>query len=665
MNLSHLNPEQHMAVTTTEGPLLVLAGAGSGKTKVIVHRIAYIAEQGRAHPSQILALTFTNKAAAEMKTRLGDMLGEEARSVWMGTFHSIGLKLMRPWLDLIGFSAPVSIYNEEAGEKMVKRCLADAYPNKDTASAKDVLGEISRAKDRGVTPAVLAQLEPFRFSSAAKYAVSVYDHYQSALQRANAVDFGDILLFTKRLLRDYPGVRAQIAGRFRYVLVDEFQDTNTVQMEILSLLTATHRNLCVVGDDQQGIYRFRGAEPRNILDFGRHFPDARTIKLERNYRSTSNILAAANGVIRRNRTGIPKTLRTTAPAGDPIRLSYVADSETEAQHVADTIRRHVEAGGRPDDAAVLYRQNAQSRSLEIALRRADLPYVLIGGTAFFERKEVKDILAYLRLVVNPSSEDDLVRVLGAPPRGVGDTTIDRLRALGQQHAKPGVRVLELDDEALIGADVARRQITALRALADLLGKLRELASRASAAQVARVLIEKIGYVEYLRRSEPQTAQDREANVSELVTALGEVDASAAPDPERSPLDLALESIALSSASDDGGEAGKVSLMTIHGSKGLEFPLVFLVGCEEGTFPHSRAIEGDAEDMEEERRLCYVALTRARTQLHLYCAMERRIYGTTQVRAPSRFLGEIPASLVEVRGRPMVKARPSVALGGAR
>ncbi len=662
-----LNPEQYEAATTIDGPLLVLAGAGSGKTRVLVHRIAYILAEKRAAPWQIFAVTFTNKAAQEMRGRLRVLIGPEIQEAWIGTFHSLCGRILRLEGNRLGFDPGFTIYDADDSRRLLKTIMEEQGidPTSHGTPVPSVAHEIDKAKNAGLTPSAFAD-QPRKFETPGyRAARRIYPKYQKALAKANAMDFGDLLLWALELMKHHPEAKRRFGRRFRYVLVDEFQDTNRVQYQLLQQLVDDHNNLAVVGDDDQSIYRWRGADVSNILGFQRQFPDAKIVKLDENYRSSGNILAAANAVIRQNTNRHDKTLRTEAAPGDPVAVTLVETGEDEAAVVARAIleEQRDDADLAADAFAILYRQNAQSRAFEEAFRRYRIPFRIVGGTGFYERKEVKDVLAYLRVTANPRSRQDFERIANVPSRKIGPTTLARLRAAGDRTEREGAELLGLDDAVLKEAGLGPAALKKLRALEELLRSFREVAERASAAEVAIEVIEKTGYIAHLQQSDPASAEDRIANVKELVSSIAEhesqVDDSAGPlqsdDPEamgglgltgaRTPLQAFLDQAALTSA-DDSEHSGAVTLMTLHAAKGLEFPVVFVVGMEEMTFPSRRAIDDiDPAAMEEERRLCYVGMTRAMRRLYLSAARYRRIYGQEEVRRPSRFLGELPDAVV--------------------
>lgn len=659
-----LNPDQFTAATTTEGPLLVLAGAGSGKTRVLVHRIAYILQNRLCRPWEIMAVTFTNKAAGEMRDRLEELIGPSIQDAWIGTFHSMCGRILRRNAEVLGYTRNFSIYDSDDSRRVIKRVMRalnlDTHGSGVALSA--IAGEIDRAKNRGETAKQYVNNGQFRASPAARIAERVYPKYQTELQKSNAMDFGDMLLIALQLLKHHPDIRRKYGHQFHYVMVDEFQDTNSVQYDLLKLLVQDHDNLMVVGDDDQSIYRWRGADVKNILNFPKKFRDCTVVKLEQNYRSSSNILCTANAVIAKNRDRHPKTLRTDADDGVEIGVALLSHSDDEALVIAQGIATRIREGQSPDDFAILYRQNAQSRLFELAFRRARVPFVLIGSTAFFERKEVKDILAYLRLITNPDSSEDFERIINVPSRKIGAKTVEKLRQAASKAGVSGGRVLDLPEDALKAEGIKGNTLRILLAVGSMFRELRLLCEDSPATQVVETLIERIGYLDHLQNHDPATAEDRSANIAELVTSiadfeslfLGEEDSDDPNFVERTPMAAFLEEAALASASDKRSEQGSVSMLTLHAAKGLEFPVVFMVGMEENTFPSRRAVEGEPDDIEEERRLCYVGITRAQHELNFTAVRYRRIYGTEELRRPSRFLGDVPQEFV--RNMPMATGR---------
>lgn len=632
-----MNPAQREAVVHPGGPLLVLAGAGSGKTRVITHRIAWLVHQG-VDPSGIVAVTFTNKAAREMRERVERLLGAGPGGPWIGTFHGLCLRILRRDGASVGLDPNFAIYDSDDQVALVRRILRAEGVDDASGSARSFLGRISRAKNAMETP---AQMEARAFAPDAKLVAQVYASYEAGLLRANAVDFDDILLKALALFSsDAPAEpRERYASRCAHLLVDEYQDTNRPQYLLVKALTSVHHDVCVVGDEDQSIYRFRGAEIRNILDFERDHPGSTVIKLEQNYRSTATILDAAGAVIANNTARKGKTLWTENVRGDRIELFHAPDDRAEAAWVAKRVQR--EGGKRAfEDCAVLYRTNAQSRSFEEIFRRERIPYQVVGAVQFYERKEVKDILAYLKLAVNAGDDVAFRRIVNVPTRGLGDTTVD---AIESEARASGVTLLEAARRLVDGGSLGTR---ASKMLSEFLATLAGFTSRAAAEPAAVVIegiVEAVAFEAYLTRAFPGEAQDRMENVRALVSAAVEYEREV----EDPTLLGFLDRSALVSDADAIGARPGVTLMTVHNAKGLEFPVVFLAGLEENVFPHARSREND--DVEEERRLCYVAITRARERLYLSRALQRLQQGVPQSNPPSRFLEEIPDALLEVSG----------------
>jgi DNA helicase-2/ATP-dependent DNA helicase PcrA len=656
--LEGLNPPQRRAVETTEGPLLVLAGAGSGKTRVLTQRIAYLIGVCGVAPEGILAVTFTNKAAGEMRERVEKLLGSDARAVWLATFHSVCVRLLRREIGHLGLSRGFVIYDEADSLSAVKEALSRHGIDPKAEDPRRLRWRIDQWKNAGLAPAAAAeQAGDFE----ARRAVEVYATYQRLLAEAQALDFGDLLLKTVELFDRFPEVRGHYARRFQYVLVDEYQDTNRVQYRLVNQLAGEHRNLCVVGDPDQSIYGWRGADVRNILDFERDYPDAEVVALERNYRSTQPILEGASGVVANNHARKPKGLFTDREGGDPIRI-YQADDDREEAHF---VVREILAGARDEgraygDFAVFYRTNAQSRVFEEELLEYDVPYVVVGGVRFYDRAEVKDALAYVRVLLNPADSAALQRIVNRPARGIGRTTLERALAIAaEQGLTPAAGLARYAE----GGD-AGRAAPRIREFLRLLDELRaEIASAAPAPAIARVL-ERSGYLAELERAGGPEAEARVENLRELIAAAEDFSRANAEvvDDERKELERFLDQVALVSDVDEYARRDEsVSLMTVHMAKGLEFPVVFLVGLEEGVFPHSGALRDDA-GVEEERRLCYVGMTRAMERLTLTCAAERMRYGSRSYGVPSRFLAEIPPQVVEriggARSRAPSRAAPA-------
>ena len=629
-----LNPAQRAAVEHRGGPLVVIAGAGSGKTRVLTRRIAHLLATGTS-PQAILAITFTNKAAEEMRRRVVELVGEQARSMWISTFHSACARILRRNTEAAGYRPGFSIYDEGDSRRLVEHVLDDLGVDTKRFPARAVLATISQAKSELVDAAAYAARAGTIYE---RRIAEIFEEYQRRLKLANALDFDDLLGATVALLREHAAVREAYAERFEHVLVDEYQDTNRAQNEIVTLIGASHRNVCVVGDSDQSIYRFRGAEIRNLLDFELAFPEATTIVLDQNYRSTQRILDAANAVIGHNLLRQDKALWSALGQGEPIRRLRAGDQRAEATFVADEIARLGAPGGMAfHDIAVFYRTNAQSRAIEEALLDRAIPYRVVGGTRFYDRREIRDLLAYLRLVANPRDEVSLRRVLNVPKRGIGATSVERLASFARRTGIDFAAALDAAEQA----GLSGKALKSVRAFADLVGSFPALASAPPAEIVAEVL-RRSGYLDALdaeaRAPGPSgiEAEGRIENLAELEGVASHFG------------DLAsfLETTALVSATDDlSEEGGRVTLMTLHAAKGLEFKTVFLTGLEEGVFPHDRAL-GEPDDLEEERRLCYVGITRARERLYLTHTYVRTLFGSTRDSLPSRFLREIPDELCE-------------------
>ncbi len=649
--LQGLNPEQREAVVHADGPLLVLAGAGSGKTRALTHRIAHLIASGKARPDEILAVTFTNKAAREMRERVGKLLGGSADRVWVSTFHSTCARILRREVSQLGYETNFAIYDDSDSLAAIKRVSKALGLAERSHPPRALRSEIDRLKNRGLWPADLARQPAFGRDRLAE----IYQRYQTELRRSNALDFGDLLLLAVRLFEDHPAVLAHYQARWRYLLVDEYQDTNPVQYKLLRLLGAAHGNVCVVGDEDQSIYAFREADIRNILDFERDFPGASVVRLERNYRSTQPILSAATAVVQNNLARKGKKLWTEREGGERVRLYEAADDRGEASYVVGEFLRLRESGVPSREIAIFYRTHAQSRPFEEELLKYNVPYVVVGGTRFYDRAEVKDALAYLRVLANPDDTESLLRIANRPARGIGETTLERVLALAAEQETSLFRALERAHAAGHPSPAAARK---LGALLELLGELSQERERLGVAALLARVLDRSGYVRALEQEDSIEAEGRLENLRELLSAAEEFErANAAAEPssdserERPLLDLFLEQVTLLSEADrlpDGDE--RLALMTVHVAKGLEFDCVFVVGVEEGVFPHFASLS-DPRALEEERRLCYVAMTRARERLYLCNATLRRLHGSTRTNPPSRFLSEIPAELVEGRVRP--------------
>jgi DNA helicase-2/ATP-dependent DNA helicase PcrA len=640
--VSNLNPMQRQAVLHGDGPLLILAGAGSGKTRTLTHRVAHLIGERAVPASHILAVTFTNKAAGEMRERLVRILGDGAVP-WVSTFHSTCVRILRIEAERLGFGKNFVIYDDRDQERLLKECLHDLHIPEQQLAPRLVASLIDGAKNKGWSPQAYARNE-----QAESTVHRVYALYQRKLRLANALDFGDLLLATVELFEQHADVLDRYRGRFRHVLVDEYQDTNAVQYRLTNLLASAHRNLCVVGDDDQSIYRWRGAEIANILDFERDYPDATVIRLEQNYRSTGNILDAAGAVVACNRLRKGKKLWTDNPRGERIGVAVLEDDLEEGRFVVSLLRGARAAGRSWRDMAVFYRTNAQSRVLEETLVRDGVPYEVIGGVKFFARAEVKDVLAYLRILVNPADSLSAKRIVNVPARGLGATTVERIAALEEECGGFLAACRAALERELLRPGAAER----LGAFLDLIDSFRQRLDRVPYAKLAAAVIEESGYGAMLREANDGESRERLQNLEELLKGMEEHAAT-----EQTLQDY-LEQIALVTdvdSWDDG--ADRVTLMTLHAAKGLEFPIAVIAGMEEGLFPLSR---GGESDIEEERRLCYVGMTRAMKRLVLTHARRRRTYGDFKYNERSRFLDEVPPELLEnlspVRRAPLSSGR---------
>jgi DNA helicase-2/ATP-dependent DNA helicase PcrA len=639
--LAGLNPVQREAVTHPGGPLLVVAGAGSGKTRVLTHRVAYLIRERNVSPFEVLAITFTNKAAAEMRERVSGLVGERlGAAMWVMTFHAACARILRREARLLGYAPSFTIYDDADAERLVAFCLKDLELDPRRFPPRTVRHLIGRAKDRLVDPeafAASAGRGAFDRAVAEAYAL-----YQQRLRQANAMDFDDLIMNAVRLFRERPDVLEAYRDRFRHVLIDEFQDTNAAQYALARLLAERDRNITVVGDLDQSIYRFRGADFTNVLRFEEDFPDARVVTLEQNYRSTQTILAAANAVIENNQMRKPKTLWTEMAGGELLTRYHAENEHEEAVWVAREVERlREEEGRRYGDVAIFYRTNAQSRVLEEVFVRMGLPYRVVGALRFYDRKEVKDALAYLRVLVNPADEVSLKRIVNTPRRGIGEQTV---AALARDAAARGLSLGEALERAEENPDLSPRARAAVADLAGILRGLRAMVERgAPPAEVLEATLERTGYAAELEAERTIEALGRIENLKELVGVAREFSEE---HPEGGVREF-LEQVALVSDADEVAlEDGAVTMMTLHIAKGLEFPVVFMVGMEEGVFPHLRSMT-DPEELEEERRLCYVGITRAKERLYLTHAWSRSLWGGSSYNPPSRFLREIPAELVRV------------------
>ena len=635
--LADLNPPQQEAVLHGDGPLLILAGAGSGKTRVITRRIAHLIGRRGVQPWQILAVTFTNKAAGEMRRRVELLLGARGLNVALGTFHATCVKILRKWHGELGFRSSFVIYDEADQLSLIKDCLKALDLSERVLNPRGVAARISRAKNELLTPGEYATVaNDFAEERTAK----IYSLYQDRLRASHAVDFDDLLMLAVLLFREKPQVLQYYQNLWRYVLVDEYQDTNHAQYQIVNFLSQRHGNLCVVGDDDQSIYRWRGADLNNILDFERDHPGCLVIKLEQNYRSTQNILDAAGGVVAHNVGRKGKTLWTENTAGECVVFYQARDEQAEADFVVRTVRTlSAEAGHSLDDFAVFYRTNAQSRVLEDALRREVTPYVIVGGLRFYERKEIKDLLSYLRLVANPDDTQSFKRIVNVPPRGIGQATADKLEGLAMAERLSLWEGCKLAGERKLLAPKAQKALAELMAVIE---RARAKLEVATVPELILELLESTGYLADLKNEGTIEAESRIENLQELVSAAREFMERS----EDQSLQAFLDSVALIADIDTlADEKGTVTLMTLHSAKGLEFPVVFITGMEEGIFPHARALTDD-DELEEERRLCYVGMTRPKERLFLSAALSRRLYNNNAYNLPSRFLDEVPPHLVE-------------------
>lgn len=639
-----LNDKQQEACFHTEGPLLLLAGAGSGKTRVLTHRVAYIIEKGLAKPWQIMAITFTNKAAKEMRERVDNLIGHGGQDVWVSTFHSSCVRFLRRDIDKIGYNKSFTIYDTDDGKRIIREAMK--HHNIDPKQFKEsaILSAISSAKNQLQGPDAFRQsaMGDFRKEKIA----NCFDFYQDRLKKNNALDFDDLLFYTVELFRLRPDVLEQYQAKFKYVMVDEYQDTNGVQFKLVSQLAGGYKNLCVVGDDDQSIYKFRGADITNILDFEKVYQDAKVIKLEQNYRSTKTILDAANHVIKNNRKRKEKRLWTDNVTGDEILFYHTDNEKQEAQIVVDSILSNISNGNRDyNDHAILYRTNAQSRVLEERLVYENVPYRIFGGTNFYQRREIKDVLAYLRVINN--SVDDLAvkRIINVPRRGIGNTSIERIENFANEYGTSFFEAVR-QVEAIPGMT---RGAARVKEFKDMILSLKaQLEVSDNLTKFMEMVLEKSGYLKNLKVEGTDEAKGRIENIGELVSKLVEFEVAKKEQGETPTLDAFLEEVALIADIDNMEENNNVVvLMTLHSAKGLEFPVVYMTGLEDGLFPSYMSIKsGEDEDIEEERRLCYVGITRARESLTIIAAKSRMTHGQTQYNTVSRFIKEIPEELLD-------------------
>lgn len=666
MNIDDLNPAQRQAVERTEGPVLILAGAGSGKTKVLTTRIAYLVEDKNVNPANILAITFTNKAANEMKERVQNMVGKNSQDMWISTFHSCCVKILRKDINKIGYNRSFVIYDSADQLTLVKECMKELDMDDKKFEPKSIISYISSAKDKLQSPAEFARMASgdLWLSQIAQ----VYAIYQDRLQRNSALDFDDLIYKTVELLKDREDVLNFYRGKFKYIMVDEYQDTSKAQYELIKMLALGHQNICVVGDDDQSIYGWRGADIRNILEFEKDYDDVFVVKLEQNYRSTQVILDTANFLIANNVERKKKSLWSDRKDGSLVKVKMLRSEVEEANYVVNEIYENASRSGRPySDYAVLYRANAQARAVEDALNRFQIPYNIYGGTKFYERKEIKDLMAYLRVIVNPQDDISIKRIINIPKRAIGLRTIEKLedRANLMKESLYSV-LLDVDNNS----DISTKAKKGINEFVDLIGLFRALADHDSPSKMVEKVLDLTGYIaeleaivsknQSLENGKSQEAQDRIDNLKEFISIALEYENSDKFDDEEKNLSNFISNISLASdVMSDEEEIGieKVSLMTMHSSKGLEFPVVFIVGMEEKIFPIARAISSmENSDIEEERRLCYVGITRAMRELYLTYTSSRTLYGKTSINMKSRFLGELPDETVEILDTP-VKAAP--------
>ena len=641
-----LNEPQREAVYHTDGPLLILAGAGSGKTRVLTHRIAYLIEERNVNPWNILAITFTNKAAGEMRERVDSLVGFGSESIWVSTFHSMCVRILRRFIDRLGYDNRFTIYDTDDQKTLMKEVCKKVAIDTKVFKERSLMSAISSAKNELILP------NEFELNAGGDFAklkiAKVYREYEAQLKANNALDFDDLLVKTVQLLQTQPDVLENYQERFRYIMVDEYQDTNTVQFQLVRLLAGKYRNLCVVGDDDQSIYKFRGANIRNILDFEHEFSDACVIKLEQNYRSTGNILNAANRVIANNKGRKEKTLWTANGEGELVHLRQFDTGYDEADFIAEDIKKEVRAGASYNDHAVLYRTNAQSRLLEEKFVAMNVPYKIVGGVNFYARREIKDLLAYLKTIDNGMDDIAVRRIINVPKRGIGLTTINRIQ---ESAAERGLGFYEtlMAPELIPGIG---RSAAKLDSFAALIEYFKGLTGQMSITDLLREVIEKTGYMESLDSEDKEDAQARKENIDELINKAAAYEEAAEDRDEPATLSAFLEEVALVADIDSlDEEQDYVVLMTLHSAKGLEFPHVYLAGMEDGLFPSYMTITSDdRDDLEEERRLCYVGITRAEQELTLTCARRRMVRGETQYNKISRFIKEIPAELLDTGSR---------------
>ncbi|SET39324.1 ATP-dependent DNA helicase PcrA [Oceanobacillus limi] len=634
-----LNKEQQEAVKHTEGPLLIMAGAGSGKTRVLTHRIAYLMDEKEVSPRSILAITFTNKAAREMKERVSRLVGPEGQYMWVSTFHSMCVRILRRDIDRIGYNSNFSILDSSDQLSVIKQILKEFNIDPKKFDPRAMLGQISAAKNELITPEKYSENVADYYS---RQVSQVYTEYQKRLRKNQSLDFDDLIMQTIHLFQRVPEVLEYYQRRFQYIHVDEYQDTNHAQYYLVKQLASRFQNLCVVGDSDQSIYRWRGADISNILSFEKDYPTARTVFLEQNYRSTKSILEAANKVIARNSGRKPKNLWTDNPDGQKINYYQGSTEQDEALYVTDKIQELTRDGFNLGDIAILYRTNAQSRAVEDTLMKSNIGYQMVGGTKFYDRKEIKDMVAYLRLITNPDDDLSFERVVNEPKRGIGKTSVDKLRAYAASHDISFYQAVKEVDFT----GVSKKAANALAAFGDLIKTLNQQQEFLTATDMVEAILERTGYEQMLKNERTIEAQSRLENLEEFMTVTQDFEKTSEDKTLLAFLtDLALIADIDKVDEEDPENDEKVTLMTLHAAKGLEFPVVFLIGMEENVFPHSRSMMDD-EEMEEERRLAYVGITRAEKQLYLTHAKMRTLFGKTNMNPISRFINEIPEELVE-------------------
>ncbi|WP_050606574.1 DNA helicase PcrA [Clostridium niameyense] len=635
-----LNREQFEAVTTVKGPLLILAGAGSGKTRVLTYRIAHMIEDLNIYPSKILAITFTNKAASEMKERIKRLIGDLVEGMWVSTFHSSCVRILRREIDKLGYDKNFTIYDTYDQKTLIKQCMEElkiSDKDKDGITDREIINVISSQKDNMISPKEFKRISEGNYRK--EKIANVYELYQKKLRNSNALDFDDLIYKTVELFKNNQDVLEFYRRKFQYIMVDEYQDTNKVQYELVRLLAASHRNICVVGDDDQCIYEWRGADISNILDFEKDYKEAKIIKLEQNYRSKANILKAANSVIKNNCQRKSKALKTQAEDGNKIKTYRAYSDMDEAVFVATQIKNLIKENISYKDFAILYRTNAQSRILEDVFMKRDIPYRLIGGLKFYDRKEIKDIMAYLKLINNPLDDISLRRIINVPKRSIGDTTVGKVQNFANEMDECLYSVLLDADQVL---DLSARTLSSIRKFVSLLNSFIRKKDEVPVSNLIKEVLEETGYLKGLKNSKNADDISRVENLQELVSAAMDFERES----EDKSLGAFLEKVALVTDIDNYDEnSDSVALMTVHSAKGLEFPVVFMVGMENGIFPGSKSLN-DPKEMEESRRLCYVAITRAKEQLYITSAQMRKVFGRTVCYPISDFITEISKELIE-------------------